>query len=174
MSIVNNIMNATLATPGNNGIASDHVLGAVVGANSSVAASYVSVTGNYIFNSDPGTVTTAGSPNTAAYISGTLQSGWPFGTNTYNRPGFANPSALPTTQPNCSGYRNTTDCMNSGYGVYAALTPSGGAAGMGYKPPGSCAADNYYPAWLKGMVYLSWNGSVLTENSGLVNKPCGL
>lgn len=31
-----------------------------------------------------------------------------------------------------------------------------------------------YPAWLKGIVYLQWNGTSLTENSGLVTKPCGM
>ena len=31
-----------------------------------------------------------------------------------------------------------------------------------------------YPYWLKGVVYLHWNGSSLTENADLVNKPCGL
>jgi hypothetical protein len=31
-----------------------------------------------------------------------------------------------------------------------------------------------YPYWLKGIVYLHWNGSSLTENADLVTKPCGL
>jgi hypothetical protein len=99
---------------------------------------------------------------------------FPFGTNTYNNPGFANPGGLPTGAPNCSSYTNTTDCMNTGYSVYADLTPSGAAAGVGYKPPGACAADAYYPTWLKGIVYLRWSGTALSENAGLVNKPCDL
>lgn len=31
-----------------------------------------------------------------------------------------------------------------------------------------------YPYWLKGIVYLQWDGTNLWEYSGLVNKPCGL
>jgi hypothetical protein len=58
--------------------------------------------------------------------------------------------------------------------VPADLTPSGAAAGRGYKAPGACAADAYYPAWLKGVVYLSATGATLTENPGLVTKPCDL
>jgi hypothetical protein len=32
----------------------------------------------------------------------------------------------------------------------------------------------YYPYWLKGMVYLHWDGTTITEKPGLVTKPCGL
>ena len=28
--------------------------------------------------------------------------------------------------------------------------------------------------WLKGIVYLQWNGSSLTENGDLVTKPCNM
>jgi hypothetical protein len=62
----------------------------------------------------------------------------------------------------------------TGAGVVADLAPSGGAAGKGYQPPGPCAADAYYPAWLKGVVYLSWKGSSVSENPGLISKPCNL
>ena len=59
-------------------------------------------------------------------------------------------------------------------GVSASMTPSGGAAGKGYQPPGACRTDAYYPTWLKGIVYLTANGSSLTENEGLITKPCNL
>jgi hypothetical protein len=49
-----------------------------------------------------------------------------------------------------------------------------GMTGKGYQPPGACAADPYFPTWLKGVVYLSWNGSTLSENSGLITKPCNM
>jgi hypothetical protein len=61
-----------------------------------------------------------------------------------------------------------------GLGVVADLMPSGGAIGKGYQPPGACTADAYFPTWLKGVVYLSWDGSSLAENSGLITKPCNL
>jgi hypothetical protein len=73
-------------------------------------------------------------------------------------------------------YTNTTDCMNTGYKVAAMVAPSGAAAGTGtgYQPPGTCKLDPYYPAWLKGVVYLHWDGSKLTENPGLITMPCGM
>jgi len=54
------------------------------------------------------------------------------------------------------------------------MTPTGSAAGFGYQPPAPCAGDAYFPTWLKGVVYLSWNGSSITENPGLITKPCGM
>ena len=67
-----------------------------------------------------------------------------------------------------------TDCMLTGYHLYVDVKPTLAPTTMGYQPPGACAPDAYYPAWLKGIVYLHWNGSVITENTGLVNKPCGM
>jgi hypothetical protein len=89
-------------------------------------------------------------------------------------PGFANPTALPTTAPNCSAFMDVTDCMNIGMGVAADLAPSGAAVGKGYQPPGPCTADPFFPTWAKGLVYLHWNGAGLTENAGLITKPCGV
>jgi hypothetical protein len=91
-------------------------------------------------------------------------------------PGFANPTALPSGAPNCSGYADVTDCMNTGYGVAADFAPSGAAVGKGYVAPGPCTPDAYFPIWLKGIVYLHWNSgtSTITENSGLITKPCGM
>jgi hypothetical protein len=34
--------------------------------------------------------------------------------------------------------------------------------------------DPYFPFWLKGVVFLHWNGSTLTENAGLITKPCNM
>jgi hypothetical protein len=59
--------------------------------------------------------------------------------------------------------------------VIADMKPTAsGMTGKGYQPPGACAPDQFYPTWLKGIVYLSWNGSSITEMPGLVQKPCGL
>ena len=139
-----------------------------------VCTTEVKVSGNYGWKSNPGTVTVAGMPNTDVWNTSHNTTSFPFGTNTYSNPGFASPGGLPTSAPNCSGYTNTTACMNTGYRVYADLTPSGAAAAVGYKPPGACAADAYYPTWLKGIVYLQWSGTALSENAGLINKPCNL
>lgn len=38
----------------------------------------------------------------------------------------------------------------------------------------SATGATNYPLWLKGIVYLQWNGTSLTENADLVTKPCGL
>jgi hypothetical protein len=66
----------------------------------------------------------------------------------------------------------------AGYNVYGHLTPSGGAVGKGYQPPGTCTPDPYYPTWLKGVVYLTAsgfvNGATITENAGLITQPCGM
>src|SRR5574337_376104 len=171
-SVHDNIFVANLATQG--GSSSAPVYGAGVYLNNSSVSS-VSGNTNYIWQSNPGTSTTAGNPNTDVYVNGSHnKTSFPFGTNTYNNPGFANPGSLPTTAPNCASYTNTTDCMNKGYNVAANLTPSGGAAGEGYQPPGACAPDPYFPVWLKGVIYLQWNGGSLTQNTGLITKPCNM
>jgi hypothetical protein len=108
------------------------------------------------------------------------------GTNTYVDPGFANTSDLLTNWsgvPNCTGYANVTACMGWNYASQTARANSpiadltataGGTSGKGYQPPYACAPDPLYPTWLKGVVYLQWNGSSLTENADLVNKPCDM
>jgi hypothetical protein len=112
--------------------------------------------------------------------------GFGIGTNTYLDPRFQNTADLLANQlgaPNCSSYTNVTACMGWNYSNHTATNPSviydltaeaSGAIGKGYFPPGACAADPYYPAWLKGVVYLQWNGTNFYEVNGLVNKPCGL
>ena len=64
--------------------------------------------------------------------------------------------------------------MNGGYQVAAHLTPRGDAVGIGYHPPGPCKSDPYFPVWLKGVVYLHWDGLGMRENSGLITKPCDM
>ena len=88
-------------------------------------------------------------------------------------PNFANPSALPTGAPSCGAYISVTHCMNSLYRVASNLASSAGV-GLGYAAPGPCAPDPYFPIWLKGIVYLHWDGTSLTEHAGLITKPCGL
>ena len=168
-TITNNIFEATMGSAGNNGTTT--VRGAEIDCLNS--CSQVNISGNYIWNSNPPTTTSTGGKNTHSYINNVDSARRPWGTNTYDDPGFANPSVLPAAAPNCSGYATTTACM-IGTGVVADLTPSGGATGKGYQPPGPCAPDAYFPTWLKGVVYLSWSGSALTEKGGLISKPCGL
>jgi hypothetical protein len=120
------------------------------------------------------------------------------GTNLYpgtraTGPGFANTTDLLANQvgvPNCSGFETTTMCMGYNPVTKTLTTPSvisdlipsaSGTAGKGYQFPsitcvttGPIASD--YPTYLKGIVYLHWNAgtSQITENAGLVTKPCGL
>ena len=109
------------------------------------------------------------------------------GTNTYTAPNFTNTTDLLANQvgvPNCNAFVNTTQCMGWNANTKTLTTPSvisdlvptaSGTAGKGYQlPVTTCAANADYPTWLKGIVYLQWNGSSLTENSDLVTKPCNL
>ena len=109
------------------------------------------------------------------------------GTNTYTAPNFTNTNDLLANQvgvPNCNAFVNTTQCMGWNANTKTLTTPSvisdlvptaSGTAGKGYQlPVTTCAANADYPTWLKGIVYLQWNGSSLTENSDLVTKPCNL
>jgi hypothetical protein len=170
--IDHNIFVTTQATSGNNLRTPVYAAGIYLN-NSNV--SLVSIDDNYFWQSNPGTKTAAGHPNTDVYVNRLPNTtSFPFGTNTYGNPGFANPNSLPTTAPNCSGYTNTTDCMNGRYRIATNLSPSDGAVGLGYQAPGPCAPDPFFPVWLKGVVYLHWNGSKLTEDGGLITKPCGM
>ena len=113
--------------------------------------------------------------------------GGPLGTNTYTDPLFKNTSDLLSNRggaPDCSAFTNVTACMgwNANTSTLTPNTPiydltptASGTSGKGYQLPSTtCAANADYPAWLKGVVYLQWNGSSLTENTGLVTRPCGL
>ena len=109
------------------------------------------------------------------------------GTNTYTNPAFTNTADLlanRTGVPNCNAFTNTTQCMGWNANTSTLTTPSiigdlvptaSGTAGKGYQLPSTtCAANADYPTWLKGIVYLQWNGSTLSENSGLVTRPCNM
>jgi energy-converting hydrogenase Eha subunit B len=108
-------------------------------------------------------------------------------------PLFANVTDLLNNQsgvPNCSAFTNTTACMGWNAVTSTLTTPSAisdlrpsstHSAGKGYQLPSTtCANVNapdgtaLYPTWLKGVVYLHWNGTSITENADLVTKPCGL
>jgi hypothetical protein len=162
-----------LATGGDAG--ANTVFGALIAENNGAPGfPAVRVQGNYIWQSHPPTSTTVGPPNTLVYLNGVRNSPWNYGTNTNNDAGLASPASLFSSSPDCSSYSNVTDCMLTGYHLYVDVKPTLAPTTMGYQPPGACAPDAYYPAWLKGIVYLHWNGSVITENTGLVNKPCGM
>jgi len=108
------------------------------------------------------------------------------GTNFYVDPLFKNTADLlanHVTTPNCSAFETTAACMGwnhvtrtaSTLSVIDDLTPQNAQAiGKGYQPPGDCAANALYPTWLKGIVYLHWDGAALTSKDGLVTKPCGM
>ena len=112
--------------------------------------------------------------------------GGSFGTNTYANPTFNNTSDLITNRmgaPNCTGFTSTTACM--GYNAVTGtltkpslnydLVPTSSYSAKGYQlPSATCSSDSDYPTWLKGIVYLHWNGSSLTENGGLITKPCNM
>ena len=149
------------------------VVGALIAfQNRAATTSDIRVQGNYIRNSLSGS-TLPGGLNTILYNTRFNNRTFTLGANTYNDPGFANPNDLPTRAPKCSGYTNTTACMNEGYMIAANLNPSI-AVGKGYQPPGLCKSDPYFPTWLKGVVFLRWNGSTLTEDGGLITKPCNM
>ena len=111
------------------------------------------------------------------------------GTQIYTNPSFTNTTDLlanRTGVPNCNAFANTTQCMGWDAITSTLTTPSiisdliptaTGASQKGYqKPSVTCTANADYPSWLKGVVYLQWNSgtSTITENAGLVNKPCGM
>ncbi len=122
--------------------------------------------------------------STVAYVESYGNS---LGLNVYEDPAFANMTDLLANRvgnPTCAGFVNTTQCMGwnantkalTTLSVIGDLIPSAsGTTGKGYQLPSTiCASNPLYPTWLKGVVYLQWSGSALTENAGLVNKPCGL
>jgi hypothetical protein len=109
--------------------------------------------------------------------------------NTYTKPAFTNTTDLLANRlgvPNCAGFTTTTKCMGYDPNTPVLTTPSiisdlvptaSGTSGKGYQLPSTtCAANPDYPTWLKGIVYLHWNSgtSTITENGGLVTKPCGM
>jgi hypothetical protein len=165
------------------------VYGMLTGGGSASPGSTVVNTGgsgkqNFIFNTNPQT-SCAGSSCDAGFNTVAFNS-FPIGTNTYSNPNYKNTTDLLSnhlTQPNCSGFTNIAACMGWNYGSQTAtslsiiddLTPTAsGTSGKGAQQAGACAADTFWPVWLKGVVYLQWDGTNLTENAGLVQKPCSV
>lgn len=116
----------------------------------------------------------------------------PLGVNIYIDPAFQNAADVLANRigtPNCSGFETTTACMGWDYSTQTATNPSviygmtptvAAAIGKGYRPPGvrcipAGAGADYsdFPDWLKGIVYLHWNGTVVQQKMGLSNVPCG-
>lgn len=102
-------------------------------------------------------------------------------------PAFTNVSDLITNRngvPNCNGFATVTQCMGWNAITGTLTTPStisdlgancSQCTGKGYQlPSATCAPNSDYPAYLKGLVVLSWDGSQITEQPGLVNKPCNM
>ena len=89
-----------------------------------------------------------------------------------------------TAIPNCTGYRNATACMGWNAVTQTLTTPSvisdlkpncSQCSGKGYQLSSTtCAANSFYPVWLKGIVHLEVRGSQIVQAQGLVTKPCGL
>ena len=73
------------------------------------------------------------------------------------------------------GYNAATQTLRNPSLIYDLTPTAAGTSGKGYQLPSTtCAPNADYPTWLKGVVYLQWNGTSITENQGLVTKPCGL
>lgn len=117
-----------------------------------------------------------------------FNSGGPGTGNTYSATALNNTADLLANwngAPSCSSFTNVTACMGWNYASQTAtsLTPVSDlaptnstalSAGVGSIQPGPCAPNARWPTWLKGIVYLQWNGTSLTENAGLVQKPCNV
>lgn len=132
-------------------------------------------------------------PSSSPYSATSFGTVTQLGTNFYTSPAFNNLTDLISNRsgvPNCGGFTNTTACMGYNANTQALTNPSAiydlqptasGASAAGYQLPSTqCVTSGsiytYYPPWLKGVVYLQWNGTTktITENADLVTKPCGL
>jgi len=116
----------------------------------------------------------------------------------FSDPGFNNTTDLLTNRssntPNCSGFVNTTLCMGWNANMRVLTNPSviydlqpdrncGSVAnqcvGKGFQLPSTTCAGSGdvftdYPMWLKGIVYLHWDGTKITQNADLATRKCGL
>lgn len=175
---------ATPSTTSCTAQSSVHTYAMLTGTGSSVS---FSTTGNFFAGEATacdGTCDTG--DNVVWFNSGGPGSGNTYGTgHAANAPGFANESDMTNWQstPSCSGDITTTQCIGWNYTNQTAtsltpiadLTPSAsGTSGIGYVPPGACAANSLWPTWLNYIVYLQWSGTTLTENPGLVPMPCNV
>jgi hypothetical protein len=74
-------------------------------------------------------------------------------------PRFVNP-AIPASAPDCSQSATVTACFAPIIAGFKARNPA--VAGMGYRPPGACAPDPFWPTWVP----------VSLIPDGIVTKPC--
>jgi hypothetical protein len=165
--------------------------GLVGGASgpSSLANVNTGTTGNenVLFNSNTG-------HSTCAF------NGYTYSTHNFlTNPNFNNTTDLLTNwttgAPSCSSFVTVTACMgwNAQTRVLTTLTPvydltptcGSNCTGKGYQYPSTtcvnsgstgfgATVNSLYPTWLKGIVYLHYNGSTITENTDLVTVPCGM
>jgi len=110
------------------------------------------------------------------------------GTNFYENPNFTDTTDLinnwVTFTPTCTGFRNTTACMgwNAETRTLTSLKPiydltptSAHSPGKGYQRPSiACNTNPEYPTWLKGIVYLHYDGTHIWQYRDLVTVPCGM
>jgi len=192
LTIQNNLAQENQEWPG--GVSSN---GTVYAFN--IGGNYTNVTvggsgsQNYFNGLATSCVGNACAPSTAPYGAISFGTEANIGTNYYTSPAFNNLTDLVSNRsgvPNCSGFTNTTACM--GYNansktltnpsaIYDLQPTASGTGSAGYQLPSTTCVTSgpvytYYPAWLKGVVYLQWNSSTqtITENADLVTKPCGL
>ena len=134
----------------------------------------LTVAGNWFTSASGATCNRGGTCNSTSSILQYNGANYKSGNTLGSDPGFANPTALPTSGPSCASYSDAYSCMHAA-GVDTDLVPSAsGTSGKGYQSPGACASNIYYPMWLKGVVYLEWKGTTITETAGLITKPCNM
>lgn len=148
-NIFNNIFHSTSYSYIVTGVNGNGSTGHNHGVECYACGSNVSIANNYIYND----------LNTSGYQYNNTPSGFTYGLNTNANPNFAAP-AIPSGPPDCTGFSNIVSCMAT---TFAKFVPSGGAATLGYQPPGSCKPDSYFPTWLKGVI-----------PAGIITMPCGM
>jgi hypothetical protein len=119
--------------------------------------------------------------------------------NTSALPNFANVPDLLASRlgaPNCAGFINTTQCMGYDASTGTLTTPSiisdlqpscANCGGVGFQvanakgfqlPSPNCLSSGDivtdFPPFLKGIVYLHWDGSSITQRHDMVTLPCGM
>jgi hypothetical protein len=182
ITLKNNIVATNRATTG--GTSTNAYAGVIGGTTLSALTD----TGNFWYGIATVCAGSPCRPTSSPYSVTYFNSNSPSGTDTYGTsPGYTNTTDLLTNQigvPTCTGFTSTTACMGWNANTSTLTTPSvisdlvpsaSGTSGKGYQLSSTtCAANADYPTWLKGIVYLHWNGTIVTENPDLVTKPCGM
>ena len=191
VTILNNISQPNLAWVGNNIGNGEPVY--ALGTNGNLTDVTIGGTGNENYFNGLATLCRGNYclPSTEPYGAASWGTLADLGTNFYTDPALRNTADLVNNRvgvPNCSGFTNTSACMGYDSTTGTLTTPSAisdlqptasGTSAKGYQLPSTTCVTSgsvyqYYPSWLKGIVYLHWNGSSITENTGLVTKPCGM